>query len=172
MKINKPLSAALAAAGLGYAIGNLNPAYVMGLRKGYDIRKKGSGNAGATNLMILEGKKAVAVDRADRPDEEAAVNKYALVRRVEDDLHTPAGKAVNEKQPQKLREAITQKSSTFLFFRGALGHLRIRLSLVSRFGTLVETITATQPGSASLSFVVHPCREQACLFRLLRLCRY
>lgn len=60
MKINKPLSAALAAAGLGYAIGNLNPAYVMGLRKGYDIRKKGSGNAGATNLMILEGKKAGA----------------------------------------------------------------------------------------------------------------
>ena len=59
--------------------------------------------------------KAVAVDRADRPDEEAAVNKYALVRRVEDDLHTPAGKAVNEKQPQQLREAITQKSSTFLF---------------------------------------------------------
>ena len=37
MKINKPLSAALAAAGLGYAIGNLNPAYVMGLRKGYDL---------------------------------------------------------------------------------------------------------------------------------------
>lgn len=32
----------------------------MGLRKGYDIRKKGSGNAGATNLMILEGKKAGA----------------------------------------------------------------------------------------------------------------
>ena len=33
MKINKPLSAALAAAGLGYAIGNLNPAYVMGTNK-------------------------------------------------------------------------------------------------------------------------------------------
>ena len=32
----------------------------MGLRRGYDIRKKGSGNAGATNLMILEGKKAGA----------------------------------------------------------------------------------------------------------------
>ncbi len=60
MKINRPLAAALAAAGLGYAIGNLNPAYVMGLRRGYDIRKKGSGNAGATNLMILEGKKAGA----------------------------------------------------------------------------------------------------------------
>ncbi len=60
MKINRPLSAALAAAGLGYAIGNINPAYVMGLRRGYDIRKKGSRNAGATNLMILEGKKAGA----------------------------------------------------------------------------------------------------------------
>ena len=60
MKINRHLSAALAAAGLGYAIVNINPAYVMGLRRGYDIRKKGSGNAGATNLMILEGKKAGA----------------------------------------------------------------------------------------------------------------
>ena len=60
MKISKKLLAALAAAGVGYAIGNINPAYVMGLRKGYDIRKKGSGNAGATNLMILEGKKAGA----------------------------------------------------------------------------------------------------------------
>lgn len=60
MKLSKALSAALAAAGMGYAIGNLNPAYVMGLRRGYDIRKKGSGNAGATNLMILEGKKAGA----------------------------------------------------------------------------------------------------------------
>lgn len=58
MKFNKPLAAALTAAGLGYAIGNINPAYVVGLRRGYDIRKKGSGNAGATNLMILEGKKA------------------------------------------------------------------------------------------------------------------
>lgn len=60
MKINKAMTAALAAAGMGYTIGNINPAYVMGLRKGYDIRKKGSGNAGATNLMILEGKKAGA----------------------------------------------------------------------------------------------------------------
>ena len=60
MKINKALTAALAAAGMGYAIGNINPAYVMGLRRGYDIRKKGSGNAGATNLMLLEGKKAGA----------------------------------------------------------------------------------------------------------------
>ena len=60
MKIHKKAAAAVAAAGIGYAIGNINPAYVLGLRKGYDIRKKGSGNAGATNLMILEGKKAGA----------------------------------------------------------------------------------------------------------------
>ncbi len=60
MKLNRSLAAALAAAGLGYAVGNINPAYVVGLRKGYDIRKKGSRNAGATNLMILEGKKAGA----------------------------------------------------------------------------------------------------------------
>ena len=39
-------------------------------------------------------------------------------------------------------------------FRGDLAHLRIRISLVARFGTLVETITATQPSSALLSFAV------------------
>lgn len=60
MKIHKKIATAVAAAGIGYAIGNINPAYVLGLRKGYDIRKKGSGNAGATNLMLLEGKKAGA----------------------------------------------------------------------------------------------------------------
>ena len=41
-----------------------------------------------------------------------------------------------------------------IFFRGALTHLRIHISLVSRFGTLVETVTATQPSSALLSFAV------------------
>lgn len=60
MKIKKSLLAAAACAGLGYAIGCINPAYVVGLRNGYDIRKKGSGNAGATNMMLLEGKKAGA----------------------------------------------------------------------------------------------------------------
>lgn len=60
MKIHKKIAACAAAAGIGYAIGNINPAYIVGLRKGYDIRKKGSGNAGATNLMLLEGKKAGA----------------------------------------------------------------------------------------------------------------
>lgn len=56
----RTIMSAIAAAGIGYAIGNLNPAYVVGLRRGYDIRKRGSGNAGATNLMLLEGKKAGA----------------------------------------------------------------------------------------------------------------
>lgn len=57
-KLGKRLISDIASAGLGYAVGNLNPAYIMALRKGYDIRKRGSKNAGATNLMILEGKKA------------------------------------------------------------------------------------------------------------------
>lgn len=58
MKLSKRLLASLGAAAMGYAVGNINPAYIVGLRRGYDIREKGSGNPGATNLMILEGKKA------------------------------------------------------------------------------------------------------------------
>lgn len=46
-KLGKRLVSDIASAGLGYAVGNLNPAYIMGLRRGYDIRKRGSKNAGA-----------------------------------------------------------------------------------------------------------------------------
>ena len=43
-----------------YLVGCINPAYIIGRIKGMDIRKKGSGNAGASNALILMGK-AVAV---------------------------------------------------------------------------------------------------------------
>ena len=44
----------------GYSLGSINPAYLMGMHRGYDIRKKGSGNPGATNTFLLEGKAAGA----------------------------------------------------------------------------------------------------------------
>ncbi len=42
---------------MGYILGNINPAYIIGRIKGFDIRKKGSGNAGASNAVIIMGKK-------------------------------------------------------------------------------------------------------------------
>ena len=44
----------------------------------------------------------------------------------------------------------------FLIFRGALGHLQIHLSLVARFGTMVETVVAAPYVGAMLSFAAHP----------------
>ncbi len=41
---------------LGYLIGTVNPAYLIGRFKGIDIREKGSQNAGASNALILFGK--------------------------------------------------------------------------------------------------------------------
>ena len=43
---------------LGYFVGTLNPSYLLGRIRGMDIRKKGSGNAGASNALILFGKLA------------------------------------------------------------------------------------------------------------------
>lgn len=43
---------------IGYLIGALNPAYFISKVKGFDIRKKGSGNAGASNALIVLGKAA------------------------------------------------------------------------------------------------------------------
>ena len=41
---------------IGYLVGTVNPAYIFGKIKGLDIRKKGSGNAGASNALMLFGK--------------------------------------------------------------------------------------------------------------------
>lgn len=40
----------------GYLVGGINPSYIIGRLRGFDIRKKGSGNAGASNAVILMGK--------------------------------------------------------------------------------------------------------------------
>ena len=41
---------------LGYFIGAINPSYIIAKIKGFDIRKKGSRNAGASNALINFGK--------------------------------------------------------------------------------------------------------------------
>ena len=42
---------------IGYLVGTLNPSYLIAKIKGFDIRSKGSGNAGASNAIINFGKK-------------------------------------------------------------------------------------------------------------------
>ncbi len=41
---------------LGYLIGAFNPAWLMSRKQGFDIREKGSQNAGASNVLMLLGK--------------------------------------------------------------------------------------------------------------------
>lgn len=41
---------------IGYFIGCINPAYILGKIMGKDVKKNGSGNAGASNALILFGK--------------------------------------------------------------------------------------------------------------------
>ena len=43
---------------MGYLFGNINAAYIISRLRGFDIRDKGSGNAGASNVIITIGKKA------------------------------------------------------------------------------------------------------------------
>lgn len=43
-------------ASMGYLLGMINPAYLFGRLHGFDIRKYGSGNAGATNATMIMGK--------------------------------------------------------------------------------------------------------------------
>lgn len=46
---------------MGYLLGTINPAYIFGRIRGFDIRKRGSGNAGATNVTLVIGKAAGAL---------------------------------------------------------------------------------------------------------------
>ena len=41
---------------IGYLIGAINPSYILAKLRGFDIREKGSKNAGASNALILFGK--------------------------------------------------------------------------------------------------------------------
>lgn len=41
---------------LGYIVGMFNPAYLIGKAKGHDLKKEGSGNAGASNAIVVIGK--------------------------------------------------------------------------------------------------------------------
>ncbi len=41
---------------LGYLLGCINPAYLIARARGFDIRSRGSGNAGASNAVITMGK--------------------------------------------------------------------------------------------------------------------
>lgn len=45
---------------IGYLTGCINLSYLIGKLKGFDIREHGSGNAGASNVIITMGKKAGA----------------------------------------------------------------------------------------------------------------
>ncbi len=42
----------------GYLLGCLSPSYLIGRLRGYDVRQSGSGNAGASNTVIMAGKLA------------------------------------------------------------------------------------------------------------------
>lgn len=51
----------LSCALLGYLMGSFSPAYFLSMIKGFDIRERGSKNAGATNVFLLMGKARGAV---------------------------------------------------------------------------------------------------------------
>lgn len=42
---------------IGYFVGGINPAYIIGKLRGIDIRSRGSGNAGASNATVVMGRK-------------------------------------------------------------------------------------------------------------------
>lgn len=42
----------------GYLVGSISPSYFISRSKGFDIRERGTGNAGATNTMLAVGTRA------------------------------------------------------------------------------------------------------------------
>ena len=46
---------------IGYFIGGISPSFLIGKLKGYDVREQGTGNAGASNTVIMAGNRAGAV---------------------------------------------------------------------------------------------------------------
>ena len=42
---------------MGYLVGGINPAYLISKWRGFDIRQRGSGNAGGSNAMLLMGRR-------------------------------------------------------------------------------------------------------------------
>ncbi|MCR5357847.1 MAG: glycerol-3-phosphate acyltransferase [Lachnospiraceae bacterium] len=57
---NNPAMAVIVSIAVGYLIGCISLSYFIAKLKGFDIRKHGSGNAGASNVIITVGKKAGA----------------------------------------------------------------------------------------------------------------
>lgn len=56
--MQKTALCALACVAAGYFIGCINPAFIIGRIKGYDVRSSGSKNAGASNTVIMAWKLA------------------------------------------------------------------------------------------------------------------
>lgn len=56
--MQKTALCALACVAAGYFTGCINPAFIIGRIKGYDVRSSGSKNAGASNTVIMAGKLA------------------------------------------------------------------------------------------------------------------
>ncbi len=83
---------------LGYLIGSINPAIILSKIKGTDIRKMGSGNAGATNTLRNFGKvSALIVTLCDVAKSIIAILLSVLVARLlnfDFALHTKIAAAV------------------------------------------------------------------------------
>ena len=58
MDLSSTLFPALACILIGYFLGCINPAVAVGKLKGYDPKRSGSGNPGASNTVIMAGKAA------------------------------------------------------------------------------------------------------------------